>query len=372
MIIDDSVLLPKNNNLTAVRVLLASAVIWTHSIWNRTGVGGEDQVSGLFGQSLSTFAVDGFFFLSGFLVYGSLLRRANVGDFLFARFARLWPALAISVILTVMAGFFLTSSSRSSYLAGATLKFIASNLSLTFASFSLTGVRCGGTLCNVNGSLWTIPWEVRCYLLLAFLSLLGLARPKAMLLLILPATLCFALIMHVPYIEWRLEKLVGHSGFYNLKLIDRLWVMFALGIGAYLARQRMTLRWWPLLPMFGLMIYVNAFGRVIPHLAHVSTALLVLDLGFLSARRGAISGDWPDYSYGIYVYAFPVMMAVAAVGSRLTAPALAGFTLLASLPLAALSWHFLEAPALTLARRFRISKAEKLRPGRREHEANAV
>lgn len=362
MKIDADALSPKNNNLTAVRILLASAVIWTHSIWNRTGVGGQDQVSGLLGQPLSVFAVDGFFFLSGFLVYGSLLRRANVGDFLLARLARLWPALAVSVFLTVAAGTFVTSSSTAAYLGGATLKFIASNLSLTFANFSLTGVRCGAALCTVNGSLWTIPWEVRCYLLLALLSLMGLARPKSMILLILPATLCFALLMHLPGLDIRLEHFAGRGIVYNLELIDRLWVMFALGIGAFLAREQLILRWWPLIPLFGLMIVVKAFGWVIPHLAHVSTALLVLNLGFLSARRRVISGNWPDYSYGIYVYAFPVMMAVAAVGPHLTAPALACLTLLATLPLAALSWHLIEAPVLALAYRYRTSSAETRLP----------
>lgn len=364
MIIDRHALSPANNNLTVVRVSLASAVIWTHSIWNRTGVGGHDQVSGLLGQPLSEFAVDGFFFLSGFLVYGSLIRRASVRDFLLARFARLWPALAVSVLATAFVGFFITRSHGLAYFMGPTLKFIASNLSLTYANFSLTGVDCVQKPCPVNGSLWTIPWEVRCYLLLALFWLSGLARPRLMMVVVLPATFLFAVVMHFPDVDGFVGRHAGHVVIYNLRLIDRLWVMFALGIGAFLARDRFSLRWWPLILLFGALVLLNALGREIPHLAQVATCLLVLNLGFLSARRGAISGNWPDYSYGIYVYAFPVMMALAALVPSLTAPALAGLTLAATLPLAALSWHLVESPALNLAHRYRGTRDAASAPGR--------
>lgn len=362
LIIGRDALSPQNNNLTAVRILLASSVIWTHSIWSKTGVGGQDQISRLVGQPLSVFAVDGFFFLSGFLVYGSLLRRASVPDFLFARLARLWPALAMSVIGTVIAGAFVTSAPNFAYLGGPTLRFIASNLSLTFASFTLTGVRCGIVLCPVNGSLWTIPWEVRCYLLLAFLWLAGLAQTKPMLYFILPTTLLFAVALHLPDVDSLIERRLGHGAIYFLRLVDRLWVMFALGIAAYLARERFTLRWWPLFPLLVAMIVLNALGREVPHLAQLFTALIVLDVGFLSARRGAISGNWPDYSYGIYVYAFPVMLAVAGFAPSLSASVLAGLTMVVTLPIAALSWHLVERPALALAHRYRGQSAQSRKP----------
>ena len=354
---------PQNNNLTATRLLLASAVIWTHSIWNRTGVGSQDQVSVVLGQPLSAFAVDGFFFLSGFLVYGSLLRRASVADFLLARLSRLWPALAVSILLTVIAGALVTRAHGTDYLRGATLKFVASNLSLTVASFNLRDVWCGSKLCTVNGSLWTIPWEVRCYLLLVLLWATGLARKKPMVFIVLPLTLIFAFVMHLPGVDMLIEHRMGHGVIYFLRFADRLWVMFALGIAAYLARDRLYLAWWPLVLLAGALAALNAAGREAPHLAQVFTALLVLNLGFLSARKGAISGDWPDYSYGIYVYAFPMMMGLAAIVPGISASALAGLTFLTTLPLAVLSWHLVESPVLKLAHRYRGNGAPSKRPG---------
>src|SRR3546814_20078222 len=100
MRIEESLLRPHANNLTLVRLVLASSVIYTHCYWALTGRMGEDDLSAFLGAPISVYAVDGFFFLSGFLVFASLQRSARVGDFLLARVARLSHALAVSVGLT--------------------------------------------------------------------------------------------------------------------------------------------------------------------------------------------------------------------------------------------------------------------------------
>ncbi|MBK5264754.1 MAG: acyltransferase family protein, partial [Alphaproteobacteria bacterium] len=166
---DDGLLRPDANNLTLLRLVLASSVIYTHCYWMLTGRAGEDDLSFLLGAPVSVYAVDSFFFLSGFLVNASLQRSAGVGNFLLARLTRLWPALALSVGLTVLAGYIFTVD-RSGYFGGATLKFMTHNLSLVAPAYHLTGVLCDGQPCTMNGSLWTLPWEARCYLLLVGLA----------------------------------------------------------------------------------------------------------------------------------------------------------------------------------------------------------
>src|SRR3546814_8093344 len=88
MRIEESLLRPHANNLTLVRLVLASSVIYTHCYWALTGRMGEDDLSAFLGAPISVYAVDGFFFLSGFLVFASLQRSARVGGFLLARVAR--------------------------------------------------------------------------------------------------------------------------------------------------------------------------------------------------------------------------------------------------------------------------------------------
>ena len=198
MRISDEWLKADRNNLTLVRLILASAVIISHSYWFVYGVEGEDSFSVFLGRPISGFAVDGFFFLSGFLVYGSLIRRHDIWDFLRARLARLWPALFVSVSLTAIGGLWFTSApSWSDYFQGATGSFLLRNLLLQGGAYTLTGVSCGEGGCPVNGSLWTIAWEVRCYVLLALLLPLGLAGEKVMARVVLPLTFVGALLWHV-------------------------------------------------------------------------------------------------------------------------------------------------------------------------------
>lgn len=353
MTIDDECLSPRNNNLTLVRLILASAVIWTHSVWRVSGTSGVDHFSPWLGDPVSVFAVDGFFFLSGFLVYASLVRRGRVSEFALARFARLWPALAVAVLLTIAIGTFFTTAPGLSYLTGETAKFGAYNLSLVLPAFYLTDVHCGNELCNINGSLWTIPWEVRCYALLAILAALGLSKPAAMKRLILPATLIVAVALHLPGAEGFIRAHLGGGIAYASGLGDRLWTAFALGIACYVWRDRIPLGWWHTLVLLAAVLGTAAYGVKVPHLGQLLIASAVVNLGFLAARRKAISADWPDYSYGMYVYAFPVMMLVAGALPGIPAEGLAFATAVLTAIPAALSWHFVEKPVLDLVRKRR-------------------
>lgn len=350
MTINDDRLHPKNNNLTLVRLVLASAVIWTHSYWRDTGSSDVDHFSPWLGVPISQFAVDGFFFVSGFLVYASLLRRHQVGEFVAARLARLWPGLTVSVLVTAAIGGLLTHAEGWSYLTGPTLKFITYNLSLIVGSFYLTGVNCGAEPCVINGSLWTISWEVRCYATLAILATLGIAGPVAMKRLVLPATLIFIAVMHVPGTVELVEHHAGHGLAYALGLTDRLWAAFALGIACFIWRDQIRLSWLHTLALLVAVMATTSYGIAIPHLDQLLIASVVINLGFLTARNGSVSAKWPDYSYGMYVYAFPVMMGVAALLPDLPAEGLALITAVFTVIPSALSWHLVEKPALNLFR----------------------
>lgn len=352
MIIDDTLLKAERNNLTVLRLVLASAVILTHCYWRVYNIGGIDGFSRFIGVPLSVYAVDGFFFLSGFLVYQSLERRRHVGNFMLARLARMFPALFVSVMGTVLVGAFITSAPFAEYFRGKTAAFILGNLSFTKAGFTLTGVMCGDVPCNVNGSLWTLPWEMYCYLLLAALGLTGLSDRKWMIRLVLPATLVFAALWTLSPLPGLVEQVAGKGAVYLLGTVDRLWTLFALGIAAAIFRAHIRLSWILLAVLFVANIAAHKLG-VNFHLQTLCVGYAILCFGFLSARNGAISGTWPDYSYGMYIYAFPVMMAVAALVPTQNHWLLAAMNFALTLPVAALSWHFVEHPVLEMLRRHR-------------------
>lgn len=357
---DDKLLRPEANNLTLVRLVLASAVIYTHCYWLISDRMGEDDLSFLLGEPVSVYAVDGFFFLSGFLVYGSLRRSGGVIAFLLARLVRLWPALALSVGLTVVGGYVVTTD-PSNYLSGQTFRFIANNLSFIAPAYYLTGVNCGGEPCTINGSLWTLPWEARCYLLLGLLAFLGLAREKMMVRLVLPATLLVALGWDLDVVRQAAGGIIGTDALYYPDMVDRLWPLFALGAAAYIFRARIRLSWLALGILFILNIVAHQ-GEVGLHVRAVFIGYALLCFGFLTARKGAIAGRWHDYSYGMYIYAFPVMMALGSWRDWASHLWLAGATALLTVPLAILSWHAAERPALDWFRRYRRKRAAKRVP----------
>jgi peptidoglycan/LPS O-acetylase OafA/YrhL len=157
MRIDDHFLHPRENNLTLTRLLLASSVIYSHSFFPDAE---HDDLTWLLGSAISNYAVDGFFVLSGFLVYRSLIQNGSVKRFALARLTRLWPGLFAMILLVTALAALVTSVSLAAYLTGSdTLKFVFLNLSLTGAHFTLTGVQCGNEPCIINGSLWTGCWH---------------------------------------------------------------------------------------------------------------------------------------------------------------------------------------------------------------------
>jgi peptidoglycan/LPS O-acetylase OafA/YrhL len=349
MLLNDGLFDRQSNNFTLVRFALASMVIYTHAYWFTHGVSGTDDLSGVLGVPVSAYAVEGFFFLSGFLVYPSLLRLGSIPAFLAVRLARLWPALALCVLVTVLGGLFVTVAPPAGYFGGETAQFLVGNLSLLRGGYFLTGVDCGTGPCNVNGSLWTLPWEARFYALLAILGATGLARPAILARVILPTGLVLALAWDFAAVQgWGLE-LLGEGPMYILGTIDRLGFMFGLGIAAYVFRDRIRLSWLALGFLFLAVLAASQLG-LSPHVRGLFIGYALLCFGFLTARKRAMSGNWPDYSYGMYLYAFPVMWVVSWALATESHLLLGVATWLATLPVAALSWHLVEKPALDLVR----------------------
>lgn len=353
MLIRDELTRPQNNNLTLVRLVLASAVILTHCFEMIYGRIPKDALVWPLGRPVSELAVDGFFFLSGFLVYDSLGRSASVWSFLKRRIVRMWPGLAVSVLLTVAVGAMVSVTHFPGYFFGATAQFLIGNLTFSYGGYELTGVVCGDALCVVNGSLWSLPWEFRCYLVLALLGFVGLAGRGTMIWFVLPATLLFALAWHLPGLQALVGRVGGSGLLFVVNTWDRLWPLFALGAAAAIFRDRIPLSWGVLVGLVALNALAQATGLKALHVQSLMIGYAVLCFGFLSADKRAISGRWPDYSFGIYIYAFPVMVALDQMRLTDNYLVLAGVTLAITVPLAAFSWHMVEKPVLDRAQRAR-------------------
>ena len=353
-IFSDELLRKDANNFTLVRIFLALLVIYSHCYSIFYSNIDMDAFSRYIGAPISNYAVDAFFFLSGFLVYPSIYRLSSGWLFLGARFSRIWPGLAVAVILTVIIGKLFSESGLFAYFTKETIRFLIGNLTLSKGFYTLTGINCFGTACNVNQSLWTITWEARFYVVLAALYVVGLSRPGRILWVILPLTVAFCVALDFATVREVLSGSLGTGALYNAVVIQRLWLLFLLGTAAYILRHRMILS--------GVLVAVLLFATLMSQftvfymqMRALFVGYAVLYFGFHRGIKKVVSIELPDYSYGIYIYAAPIMVLIHAAVPDLTSIALTLLTVTAVLPVAALSWHFVERPALEFYRQ-RISR----------------
>ena len=216
--------------------------------------------------------------------------------------------------------------------------------------FFLPGVFKNNPLPAVNGSLWTIPFELECYLLVAALWLTKILRNRHAL---MAAVLVWTLA--VPLWDWR------HGGLAEIAFHvpgRALVTSFAFGSLLYFYRTRIPYSRWIFLLALAVAIAL-IYGRLSCYFVGLPAAYVVVYLGLKNppAVPLLLSGD---YSYGLYVYAVPVQqMVVASVPSLTTW----WFNLPVSLCLAGLcavfSWHSIEEPILG-SRKFLIRAFDRV------------
>jgi peptidoglycan/LPS O-acetylase OafA/YrhL len=332
------------SNFDTMRLAAAVAVIVSHSFPLSYGVGYPEPLHDISNSqtSLGGLAVIVFFILSGYLITASFRHRTPV-LFLTSRALRLLPGLAVVLlVLAFVAGPILTVLPFREYLIStAPYAYVAQNLSLTGFMDALPGVFGTNPFPNaIDGSLWTLRYEAECYLILFVLGMTKLLNRYVLLALFIVVLLC----------SWR-WWLVG----------DRLFFYkYFLG-GALFYAWRPPLRWWVALVCALLVgLSLRTGFRLV---SATAGTYLTLYIGLAPAIRLPKVTRWGDLSYGTYIWAWPVQQIVAMLLGGWTAWYL---NLLIALPiimvLAALSWHFVERPALSLKARNRPIARETATP----------
>jgi peptidoglycan/LPS O-acetylase OafA/YrhL len=180
------------NGFGALRLIAAGCVLFAHS-FALTGhrEPGSPPAGGWGGMGVLMF-----FSISGFLIAQSWHRDPSVLSFTVKRTLRLMPALATSVLLTAfLLGPIVTSLPLAAYLGdGETWSFVTANL--TFQTFyGLPGVFAHATYPDaVNGSLWTLPLELKAYGFVVAVGSTGLLARRPGYVLALSASIAVLLV----------------------------------------------------------------------------------------------------------------------------------------------------------------------------------
>ena len=333
-----------SNNFDAVRLLAASMVLCSHQL-ALTGHT-EPRPFGLL--TLGTLGVLIFFAVSGYLIAQSWDRDPHVLRFMAKRFLRVWPGLAVVTLLAVLVvGPLVTQSTLHDYFRSSVTLDYFSQLYLGIRFF-LPGVFEQNTWHVVNGSLWTIPIEVRWYGILLLAGLCGVLRHRLhhllLALVVLYAGYIYLLfdVQHNPLARFPLPGFGSEYGSY-----------FCYGVVLYHFRDA-----WRKHPGW-LTVGLVAAAALMVALDHGYTALylllpwLVIRLGISSTPVLRRAGRFGDFSYGIYIYAYMMQqLTIFLIGAN--HPYWVGLAVSAACTLACamLSWHLIERPSLDLKRHF--------------------
>lgn len=331
-----------NNHFNLIRMMLSFLVFFCHCYALRFGKVANvmDPISGLIGHWIGDLAVDGFFALSGYLVTGSLLRSPSFPRYLMARVLRIYPGLMVMLLLLIAFMSTLSSVPLKQYLLSReTLSLIIHNATLLFdVRYNLPGVFTDNLYPKaVNGSLWTLPYEVRFYLLIgvAWFALYPLNQYRRILFLMattltlvaLSASERLGIHLEAHYIRFGIVFCMGSLLWQMSPYIptSRILLLIALGITAYSLRA-------PVPPLTYLIL--------MPYIAVCCAYANIPALSFYS-KVG-------DYSYGLYIYSFPVQQTIAHFYPAMNIAVYVAVTFMVTMTFSYLSWWRIEKPFLAL------------------------
>ena len=360
----------RQNSFTFLRLLLAMTVVIGHAS-ALGGFAGDPIARWTYGRaSLGSLAVCGFFALSGFLLTHSWTVSPALDRFFLHRFFRIMPAFWASLLVTVFVLAPLILMTQIGEAPGyweslatgpnSALDYLCHNWLLTLQQFGIcTLFAANPHPFAVNGSLWTLAYEGLCYLCLMLAAVSGWLRRRHFTLAL------FLFVYGTRIIDIHLVTSLREMAPVTMQCIPilndptglPLYLAFLSGMVCY--QYRMLLPWrlpWLIGASF-FAVVVTAFGYV--ELAWPPTlAFILLYFGrILPFQRWEKLGD---FSYGIYIYAFPIQQCLALADVQCYGRAAFTIASLASSVIAGLlSWHLLEKHAIGWGR----SIARRLRTG---------
>jgi peptidoglycan/LPS O-acetylase OafA/YrhL len=333
-----------------LRAGLSISVIAFHSVLTSYGEAYTRVVWNGWWRPFIAVILPAFFALSGFLVSASLVRSKTIQEFLTLRVVRLVPALFFEVTISALIlGPLLTVFTLRDYFASPLFRAYWLNI-VGYIHFQLPGLFRDNPDPNmVNRQLWTIPVELKCYLAITGISLIGFSRKKWRMLALL--ALCIAAF---PVID--LAKGQDPFGIDNVPAKVMI-ESFLAGVTIFLFKDDLPLSR-GLFLLSAALTFLCLSNRYASYVASIPTAYLTVYLGLTNTPRTLVSRIG-DYSYGLYIYGYAIQQAYAFLfpGFRIWWANIAASLTVAFL-CAALSWHLLEKPVLE-NRKHAVAAVEK-------------
>jgi peptidoglycan/LPS O-acetylase OafA/YrhL len=292
------------NNFDSLRLIFATLVIFSHSFPLTRGTNDTEPLSRLTGGQITfgNISVWSFFAISGFLITQSWTRSPFVLRFLKRRIGRIYPGFIaaglVSALLIVP-----YAATPSTYTPVSLQSFFLRTLELqpaeippVFAHNPHAGI--------LNGSLWSIPYEFWCYLGVIFLGLTSALRRRPLVVAIFFLVMAFHMVLAVRHLAFRggiIGEIFGFPPFWATVLpFFMAGMIFHLYGGRSLLRPRLLVA--ALLAIVVSGFLPNGFVVTLP----ICGTYLLMWLAYWPALHPLHLGRFGDFSYGTYLYAFPI------------------------------------------------------------------
>jgi peptidoglycan/LPS O-acetylase OafA/YrhL len=342
-----------------LRFLLAILLLVGHTRWlgaapsigllftqaevaNATGQAGAGVTHWVgFTKPLLRALVPAFFALSGFLVLGSAFRLRKTSTFLAHRALRILPALFVEVTLSALIlGPLLTKLPLRAYFANPEFARYFGNV-VGWITFTLPGVFEDNPVSRiVNINLWTLPSELHCYLIVAVLLLTKVIYHRtAFTIAFIFGTIGLA-VFHF------LTGISTPNGPYPPHVIV---YYFFVGALFYHFKDRIPAHFGIFLAALAVAYIALASDEALVYVAPIPLTYCTVFFGLVNLPKIKFISSG-DYSYGIYLYGFPIAQTYMNFFPQLTKHVvlLVLLAVCTTYLFAAFSWHVIEKKALRL------------------------
>ncbi|EKM99604.1 MULTISPECIES: acyltransferase [unclassified Acidocella] len=329
----------ENNNFDLLRLIAAAAVIWGHAYALVLPTGRMEPIGRLLGFDYSgSLAVEFFFFLSGILITHSLMVKQSVAEYAIHRVMRIFPALIVSCVVCVLVigPLFSDLGPRGYFGQAGALKAV---LLHPYIEYGLPGVFQHNLYPQTNGAIWTIKYELFMYAMLAVAGLCGLLKYRRAMSLVCLVVAC-TLMLWPGYISL--------TGLSNVNLGGRLPAFFLFGslLALHKGWARIDGRLVAGLVLLAVFMRHGTAFQFVFYAAFLTGCLWVASTRLARAIR--LPGD---FSYGVYVWGWPVQQIFAACLPHMDRHLNQILSFAVALGLAMLSWYFIEKPSISFGKR---------------------
>lgn len=328
----------RDNNFNLLRAFFSILVVCGHgyNIITDLEYDGRPWIQGLYDVGFS--ALDAFFVFSGFMLVGSIIRRRDLVEFAIARLFRIFPALiAVAFVTAFIIGPMVTSVSLYEYFSSLTPFNYFLVTGFTSIDQSLIGVFIENPASGaVNIPLWTLKYELAFYVATAVAFSFGIFRSKFI-------SLWFAAILFT-YLA-KIFTLGVNSDYPSIDHLFRFAFCFAVGSAAYVYQDKIRLNF-RIFVILGLSLYLLYDTPIAQATQAIFVTYFIFWMGYIPTGKMRAYNKVGDYSYAIYIWHWPVASTLLIIFPYISSMQLIATTLAITIPVAVLSWQFIEMPAL--------------------------